>query len=81
MPMKKDPEGGGLNADGSRSDRYCSLCYHNGEFYFSGDDVVAFQTIVVEEMVKKGWWRPIAWLVTRGIPQLPRWKKIGDHHP
>ena len=30
MPMKKDPEGGGTNADGSKSPDYCSYCFRNG---------------------------------------------------
>ncbi len=32
MPMKKDPEGGGTNGDGSRSPDYCSFCFGNGAF-------------------------------------------------
>ena len=32
MPMKKDPEGGGTNADGDKSQDYCSYCFVNGAF-------------------------------------------------
>ena len=75
MPLSKDPKGGGSELDGVRSVVYCSLCYENGEFYYKGDDVKEFQLIVVEEMCKKGWFRPLAWLLTRGIPKLSRWRR------
>ena len=75
MPMSKDPNGGGTNKDGSISSEYCSLCYANGVFTYTGDDVTAYQKMVVDEMVKKGWLRPIAWLFTRRIPKLKRWNK------
>jgi hypothetical protein len=32
MPMNKDPNGGGTNADGSKNNKYCSYCFQNGEF-------------------------------------------------
>jgi hypothetical protein len=32
MPMDKDPAGGGTNPDGSKTLKYCSFCYQNGEF-------------------------------------------------
>ena len=32
MPLDKDREGGGSEADGSRSPKYCSFCYRQGEF-------------------------------------------------
>ena len=77
MPLRHDPEGGGTEADGRRSQLYCSLCYGNGAFHFPGDDVRAFQSMVVDKMVGKGWWRPVAYMMTRGIPKLERWSKKG----
>lgn len=73
MPLDKDPEGGGTEADGSRSTEYCSLCYRDGAFMYQGDDVKEFQAYVVDQMVKDGWKRPVAWLFTRRIPKLKRW--------
>lgn len=75
MPLHKDPEGGARLADGARSDAYCSLCMKDGEFYYQGTDVRDFQKFVIGEMVKKGWWRPMAWLMTRQIPRLKRWRQ------
>ena len=74
MPMSKDPQGGGTNADGTLSSEYCSLCYGNGAFTYQGSDVREYQKMVVNEMVKNGWLRPLAWLFTRRIPSLTRWK-------
>ena len=75
MPMSKDPQGGGRNNDGTLSDEYCSFCFEDGVFTFQGNDVRDFQKMVVNEMVRKGWWRPVAWLFTRRIPSLKRWKR------
>ncbi len=74
MPMKKDPEGGGTNADGSKSTEYCSLCYENGAF-LSPEITTAqeMQTFCIAEMKKMGIPRPIGWLFTRSIPKLKRW--------
>ena len=74
MPMSKDPQGGGTNADGTLSSEYCSLCYASGAFTYQGSDVREYQKMVVNEMVKNGWLRPLAWLFTRRIPSLKRWK-------
>lgn len=74
MPMSKDPQGGGRNKDGTLSAEYCSLCYDDGEFYFKGTDVKEYQKMVMTALQEKGWWKPVAWLATREIPKLDRWK-------
>ena len=74
MPMKKDPQGGGTNADGSKNTTYCSYCYQNGDFTFHGT-VGEFQNFCKEQMIKDGSSKFIAWLFTRGMNRLERWKK------
>lgn len=32
MPLDKDRSGGGSETDGSRSGKYCSFCYREGDF-------------------------------------------------
>ena len=32
MPLGADPLGGGTEADGSKSQEYCSYCYRDGRF-------------------------------------------------
>ncbi|MCL2650396.1 MAG: zinc ribbon domain-containing protein [Candidatus Azobacteroides sp.] len=74
MPMSKDdPQGGGTNADGSKNTQYCSYCYQNGEFTFTGT-VKEFQRFCMDIMVKSGRPKFVAWLFTRGMKRLGRWK-------
>ena len=73
MPMKKDPEDGGTNVDGSKNEKYCSYCYQNGEFTFHGT-VSEFQDFCKEQMIKSGHSKFMAWLFTRGMKRLERWK-------
>lgn len=76
-PMKKDKKGGGSNADGSTSDMYCSMCYEGGKFLSPPevDTAEKFQAYCINEMKKGGMNGVLAWILTRGIPRLERWKK------
>ena len=74
MPLKKDPEAGGTNADGSKSTRFCSLCYQDGRFRHPNFSVTEMQAHCVEALRSKGVPRVFAWLFTRGIPRLERWR-------
>ena len=73
MPLKTDPEQGGTNADGTKSAKYCSYCYQAGEFTFHGD-VKEFQEFCRRKMMENGHSKPMAWLFTRGMKRLERWK-------
>lgn len=74
MPLNKDPEGGGSEADGSRSTTYCSICYADGAFRHPDVTVEAFQAHCVDALAAKGMPRIMAWAFTRGIPKLDRWQ-------
>ena len=58
--MKKDKKGGGSNADGSISEKYCSMCYENGNFLSPPDIDTAekFQKYCIREMKNDGMSRP-----------------------
>ncbi|MEP1696659.1 MAG: zinc ribbon domain-containing protein [Paracoccaceae bacterium] len=73
MPMNRDPNGGGTEADGSKSEIYCSICYTDGAFRHSGVTVQEFQAHCVDALAAKGMPRIMAWAFTRGIPKLDRW--------
>lgn len=75
MPLNKDPQGGGLELDGSRSSKYCSICYENGAFRHPGVSAEEFQAHCLNALADKGMPRVMAWLFTRGIPKLPRWQQ------
>ena len=74
IPLARDTGGGGTEADGSKSTRYCSMCYADGKFLQDAPDAKTFQRETMKAMRADGFWLPVAWLLTRGIPNLPRWK-------
>ena len=74
MPMKEDQQGGSTNADGSKNLNYCSYCYDNGAFRYTGTSVDEFQEFCRQKMIEGGHNRFIAWLFTRGMKRLERWK-------
>lgn len=76
-PMKKDKNGGGSEKDGNLSLLYCSMCYEKGEFLTPPevDSAEKMQKFCIEEMKKDGISSVFAWLATRSIPHLERWKK------
>lgn len=73
MPLSNDPQGGGTNADGSKTKKYCSYCYENGDFKFNGT-VTEFQEHCRMKMKEGGHSRFTAWLFSRGLKRLERWK-------
>jgi hypothetical protein len=75
MPMKKDPRGGGTNADGTKSGMYCSYCYQNGAFTQPNITVAEMQEFCIGKLKEMHFPGFVAWLLTRGIPKLERWKK------
>ncbi|MDC7223363.1 MAG: zinc ribbon domain-containing protein [Spirochaetales bacterium] len=76
FPLKKDEKGGGTEADGSKSPKYCSMCYEKGEFLTPPevDRAAKMQKFCIGEMKKAGMSGFFAWLATRPIPKLERWK-------
>jgi hypothetical protein len=75
MPMSKDPENGGTNADETKSAMYCSYCYQEGAFTqpdFTAADMKVFCKAKMKEMGFPGF---VAGFFTMGIPKLKRWKK------
>lgn len=76
MPLKKDPQGGGTNRDGSKSRMYCSYCYEQGAFRNPElDSAEKMQAFVKEKMKSMGFPGFMAGFFVKGIPKLERWKK------
>ena len=76
MPKKMDKGNGGTEKDGSKSEKYCSYCYKNGEFISPEVDTPQkMQKLCIKMMKKDGMNGVLAWIFTRGIPRLERWKK------
>ena len=76
MPMSKDPQKGGTEKDGSKNLKYCSYCYQDGNYTSPEIDTPKkMQAFCIEKMKEQGMPRFIAWIFTRGIPKLERWKE------
>jgi hypothetical protein len=75
-PLRKDKKGGGTEKDGTASNKYCSMCYENGAFITPPEVNTAqkMQEFCIQEMKKAGINIFFAWLATRAIPKLERWK-------
>lgn len=75
FPLKKDKKGGGTEKDGTISKKYCSMCYESGVFLNPEiDSPEKMQKFCIEEMKRIGINSIFAWLATRSIPRLERWK-------
>lgn len=74
MPMKKDPEGGGTEADGSKSDKYCSHCYKGGAFTAPKMTAAEMQAQVRGKLTEMKYPGIIAAWLARDVPKLGRWR-------
>lgn len=74
MPLKKDSMGGGTNADGTRSQVYCSYCFHDGKFKQPDWTVGQMQEFCKGKMKEMGFPGFLAGFFTMNIPKLERWK-------
>jgi len=72
--MKRDSQGGGTNADGSRSRTYCSHCFQQGKFAMPDLTVDQMKQRVTQKLKELGLPGFLAPLFTRSIPRLERWK-------
>ncbi len=74
MPMNKDINHGGTNADGTKNKKFCSLCYEMGAYkddFTSADEMVA---LVKDKLKEMGYGSLKRWFFTSHIPKLERWK-------
>lgn len=74
MPMDKDAKGGGTEKDGSRSAKYCSLCYQDGAFVQADMTASEMQALVKSKIKEMGMPGFLAGLFAAGIPKLERWR-------
>ncbi len=75
MPLKRDPKGGGTNADGTLSTVYCSHCYEKGQFAMPNITMEEMKVRVKGKLKEFGFPGFLTGLFTRNIPSLERWKK------
>lgn len=76
MPLKKSPNGGGTESDGTLSKLYCAYCYENGQFKNPDWTVDQMQEKVKQQMKEMGFLMALfANSFVKKIPNLERWKK------
>ena len=75
MPLKKDEKGGGWEANGTKSTKYCSYCYQDGKFTQPNITVEQMQHFVKGKMKEMGFPGFMGGFFTKGIPKLDRWAK------
>jgi len=74
MPLKRDDKGGGTEADGSKSAKYCSHCYQRGRFVMPDLTVEQMQARVRDKLREFHVPGFLAGFFTRDIPKLERWR-------
>ena len=76
MPLqtKKAGDCRGTEVDGSKSNKWCSLCYANGQFVGPDCTLEEMLQIVDRALVENGSGRLMRWLALKGIPRLERWR-------
>lgn len=78
MPLKRDEQGGGTEADGSRSRKYCSHCYKQGRYVLPDLTVEQMQERVRQKLREFHVPRFLTGFFTRAIPDLERWRPGGS---
>jgi hypothetical protein len=75
MPMKRDELGGGSEADGTKSAKFCSHCYKDGHFVLPTLTVDEMKLRVKAKLREFGIPGFLTGFFIRGIPKLERWKR------
>ncbi|MDR3365842.1 MAG: zinc ribbon domain-containing protein [Prevotellaceae bacterium] len=79
LVIGKDHRKWGTEYDGiTRSDKYCNECYLFGQFTNGTRMTVEeFQDLCRRALVEDGYSRIMAWILTRGMSRLERWRNGG----
>ena len=73
MPLRNDAQKG-PEADGTRSEMYCTHCYQDGRFTWPDATADQMQIYSIGILMKRHWPGFLAKMATNGIPKLERWK-------
>jgi len=76
MPLQTKVAGdcGGTEVGGSRSEKWCSLCYENGKFVNPECSLQEMELIVDRALKEKGSNRLFRWMARKQLPKLERWR-------
>lgn len=75
MPLQgRQGDQRGTEADGSKSNKYCHLCYKDGGFCNPNMTLDEMKDITENALKEKGWIKPLRMLALWQLPSLKRWK-------
>lgn len=76
MPLitKKAGDYRGTEKDGSKSEKWCSLCYDNGEFKTPDCTLEQMEQFVDKALIENGSGRFFRWMAKSQLPHLERWR-------
>lgn len=76
MPLqtKKAGDCRGSESDGSNSEKWCKLCYINGELINPDCTLDEMKVIVDDALIENGSGRLMRWMAQKQLPSLERWK-------
>ena len=76
MPLitKKAGDCRGSEADGSKSEKWCALCYENGAFIGPDCTLDEMKGIVDTALKEQGNSKLFRWFAISGSPRLERWR-------
>lgn len=77
MPLKTKKGGDrrGTELDGSLSEKWCKLCYGNGEFFEPIHTLDEMKVIIDKILLSQGRNRILRWVAKQQLHTLDRWKK------
>lgn len=75
MPLqtKKAGDCRGTEADGTKSEKWCVLCYQDGAFINPDCTLDQMKDIVDEALRDQGSGRMMRWMAQKQLPTLDRW--------
>lgn len=76
MPLqtKKAGDCRGSESDGSKSEKWCNLCYENGTFIGPECTLDQMKKIVDDALIQNGSGKLMRWMAQKQLPRLERWK-------
>lgn len=77
MPLqtKKAGDCRGSEADGTKSEKWCKLCYESGKFITPDCSLDEMKTIVDNALKEQDSGRLMRWMAQKQLPRLERWRK------
>lgn len=78
MPLRTKKAGDcrGTEVDGSKSEKWCKLCYKDGKFIGPDCTLDEMREIVDKALKEQGSGKLMRWMAQKQLPRLERWKKV-----